>query len=374
MGIVPLVDLKAQARTLSPALEEAVLRVLRSGHYVLGEEVARFEKGLARYLGAKYVVGVSSGTDALVLILRALGVGPGDEVIVPSFTFFATAEAVTIVGAVPVFCDVEEETLLMSARLAEKKLTPKTRAVIVVHLFGQSPDMDQFRKLCRRTKTHLIEDMAQAIGCRFRGRSVGTFGAAGAVSFYPSKNLGAAGDAGAVVTNSARIAKLAFLLRVHGGPGKYRHKMCGYNSRLDAMQAAILNVKLPHVEAWNERRRKLAAAYRAHLADLAPDVVPVQEAEGSTPVYHLFVVRAKRRNQLVEHLRRQGVLVQVHYPLPLPFQPALGAFVKKGEGFPTAQQASREVVSLPLYPEMKEADVKRVCRAVATFYRTKRGT
>lgn len=371
MGSLPLVDLRAQHRTLAPALEKALLRVLRSGCYVLGEEVARFEEALARAVGVKHVVGVASGTDALVLILRALGVGAGDEVIVPAFTFFATAEAVTLGGARPVFADVEEETLLMTAALAEKKLTAKTRAVIAVHLYGQCPDMEAFRTLCRRTKTQLIEDMAQAIGCRFQGQSVGTFGVAGALSFYPSKNLGAAGDGGAVVTNSARVKKQVRLLRQHGGPGKYRHTLLGHNSRLDAIQAAVLNVKLPQVEAWNARRRRLAASYRACLAELSPRVVPLQEAEGSTPVYHLFVVRAKRRNQLVAHLRRQGILVQVHYPLALPFQPALRAFVKKGERFPAALSASREVVSLPLYPEMKEADVKRVCRAIADFYRKK---
>lgn len=370
MTRVPFMDPAAQTASLQPELGEAVARVLASGQYVLGENVAAFERELAAFCGARHAVAVASGTDALALALQALGIGEGDEVITTPFTFVATAEAIHRVGAKVVFADIDAESFHMDPRAVAPKITRRTRALLPVHLFGLPAPMDEILALARKRKLVVVEDAAQAMGAQFRGRRVGTLGDAGALSFYPTKNLAAAGDAGAVLTDSGKTADALRALRVHGQRRRYRFEFHGLNSRLDEIQAAILRLKLRHLDQWNARRRQIAALYRRELAGLRGQVTLPGERDGCEHVHSVFTIRvpAKRRHALARHLTSRGIGTSVFYPKPLHLQPVFRA-LKHGVGdFPEAERAARESLALPLYPELSGEQAAAVCASVKEFF------
>lgn len=356
-----MLDLGPQLGTLGPELEAALLRVVRSGRYVLGPELEAFERECAGYLGVAFAVGVASGTDALVIGLRALGLGPGDEVLVPSFTFFATAETVSLVGAVPIFVDIDPETFCMDPRAARAATSARTRAILPVHLFGHPADMDPLRELARERGLLVLEDAAQAIGATYRGVRTGGLGNAAAFSFYPSKNLGALGDGGLIATDDPQTAERARLLRNHGAPRPYHHEWIGYCSRLDELQAAALRVKLRHLEAWNESRRRVAGLYRDRLAGLRDVTLPAERAE-CRHVYHVFTIRVpgERREALREQLASDGIASTVYYPEPvhrsLPYA--------RAQSLPESERACGEVVSLPIWPELDDARIARIAARI----------
>ncbi|MGH7361532.1 MAG: DegT/DnrJ/EryC1/StrS family aminotransferase [Candidatus Methylomirabilales bacterium] len=345
-------------------MDAAVARVLASGSFILGAEGEALEAELAAYCGCRYGVALASGTDALHLTLRAAGIGPGDEVILPAFTFIATAEAVSYLGAIPVFCDVDPRTFTLDPKRAEEAITPRTRALLPVHLYGLPADLETLGALAARHGLALIEDAAQAIGAERGGRRAGSVGLAGCLSFYPTKNLGAYGDAGMVVTNDATIVARIRQLRNHGSQGRYHHEEVGFNSRLDELQAAILRVKLRHLDRWTERRRQIAAAYTAELA-ATPLTLPAEPA-GTRHVYHQYTVRPPERDRLHEALNAAGIRSMIYYPVPLHRQRAY-APLGYGEGsLPESERAARQVLSLPCYPQLTDGQVERVCRTLAT--------
>jgi len=358
---VPMLDLAAEYRDLEAELSGAIGKVVASGHFILGPEGEALEREVAAYLGVAHAVAVASGTDALHLALRAAGIGPGDEVVTPSFTFIAAAEAVSYVGARVVFADIDPATYNLDRAALEAVITPATRAVIAVHLFGQTADLAAISAICARRRVTLIEDCAQAIGADFDGRRAGAWGALGCFSFYPTKNLGAYGDAGMVVTNEPRLADFVRMLRHHGSRTAYRHEVIGYNSRLDELQAALLRVKLRCLDRWNARRREHAALYRQRLAGAQVEL-PVEHGRG-THVYHQFTVRARNRDALREKLAALGIASAIYYPLPVHRQPAFNASSARRE-LPASDRAAREVLSLPVYPQLTEAQVRYVCEAV----------
>lgn len=358
---IPLMDMAAQYRSIRSEVDEAVRSVLESGHFILGPNVSRFEEEVASYLGVGHSVGVASGTDALVLALRALGIGPGDEVIVPAFTFFATVEAVMLAGATPVLVDIEPETYGLEIGRIADRITDRTKAVIPVHLYGHPANIEALIEQTRDHGITVIEDNAQAFGAESRLRKTGSLGHIGCLSFFPSKNLGACGDGGMVVTNDAEIADRVRMLRTHGWRKKYHPEILGYNSRLDELQAAILRVKLPHIDAWNDRRRSLAHRYDQLLRDIVS--IP-REAAGAKHVYHLYVIRVGDRRRVQKHLQEQGIATAVYYPIPLHLTEPL-QFLGHGIGeFPVAERASREVLAVPLYPEMTDQQIHEVAGAL----------
>jgi len=357
---IPMVDLGAQTERLWPELEKAVHDVLRSGRFILGPNVEAFEREAASFLGTRYAVGVGSGTDALVLGLRALGVGAGDEVIVPSFTFFATAEAVSLVGATPIFADIEPTTFCLEPDSVAKSISLRTRAIVPVHLFGHPAEMDAIAELARSRGLAVLEDAAQAFGAVYRGRKIGGLGNAAAFSFFPSKNLGAFGEAGLVATDDAAVADAVRSLRAHGSRERYVHTEVGYNARLDEIQAALLRVKLPHVAGWNDERRRVAAAYDASLSGVAGVRTP-RVAPGCTHVFHQYTLRvpADERAALQKSLESAGIATQVYYPIP---NHALPMYAKGAPALPETEAAAREVLSLPIFPELSNADAAEIAR------------
>lgn len=359
---VPLMDLQAQYRTIQGEIDGAIREVMESGHFILGPHVKQLEREVADYLGVGHAVGVASGTDALVLSLRALRIGPGDEVIMPAYTFFATAGAVMLAGATPVFVDIQPDSYCLDGEQVIGRITSKTKAIIPVHLYGHPADMSLLEELRSSYGLKVIEDNAQAFGAGYRGRKTGSMGDAGCLSFFPSKNLGACGDGGMVVTNDASIAEEVRKLRTHGWRKKYYPEVIGYNSRLDELQAAILRVKLRHVDSWNDRRRALANEYSTHLSSLGIRV-PF-EAAYARHVFHLYIVRVKDREQVQQQLSRQGVASAVYYPQPVHLSEPC-RLLGYGEGdFPVSELASNETLAIPLYPEMSEEQLKRVLEAV----------
>ena len=358
---VPMLDLVGEYRELRAEIEPAVGRVLASGHYILGQEVARLEAEVARYVGVPHAVAVASGTDALILGLRAAGIGSGDEVATPAFTFIAAAEAITHVGARPVFADIDPLTYNMDPASLEAALTPGTRAVIAVHLFGQSAEIAEIRAICKDRRLVLIEDCAQAIGADYDGVRVGGWGALGCFSFYPTKNLGACGDGGLVTTRDAALAERLRMLRHHGSRVAYQHEIVGYNSRLDELQAAILLTKVAHLDRFNAARRAHAAAYRKALTG-APIGLPREHGRG-THVYHVYCVRAARRDAVREALAARGIASGIYYPIPLHKQAAYEREFGNVQ-LPHSEQAAREVLALPIYPQLDEARIGLVCEAV----------
>ncbi|MCX6355727.1 MAG: DegT/DnrJ/EryC1/StrS family aminotransferase [Candidatus Aureabacteria bacterium] len=363
---VPLVDLRAQYREIGAEVEPVVREIMADGRFVLGPEVERLEREFASFCGVSAAVGVASGTDALQLALEALGIGPGDEVVVPVNTFIATALAVSMVGARPVFVDTDPDTYNLSAGHVEKALTPRTRAVIPVHLYGQAVDMDPLKRLARERGFAIVEDACQAHGAEYNGVRVGGFGDIGCFSFYPGKNLGAFGDGGMVVTGNEKLAEKVAVLRNVGRRGKYEHLVKGHNSRLDNIQAAILLVKLKHLRQWNDARRQWAKLYGKMFTGL-PLVCP-RELESVRHVYHLYVIRVKERDALADHLHRKGIATGVHYPIPIHLQQAYKELGHKKGDFPVAEQVAGEILSLPMYPELGEDGVAAVVDAVRSFY------
>jgi dTDP-4-amino-4,6-dideoxygalactose transaminase len=370
---VPLCDLQGQFEELRPQLEEAVHRVLSSGQVILGPEVASLEEEVARYCSTGYGVGCASGTDALLLALHALEIRPGDEVLVPPFTFFATAAAVCRLGARPVFVDIDPDTWNLDPLQVESKITARTRAIIPVHLFGQCVDMEPLWHISERHDLVIIEDAAQAFGAEYQGKRTGTLGALGCFSFYPSKNLGAYGDAGMVVTNDPEWAKRMACLRVHGMPIKYEHKYLGWNARLDAVQAAMLRVKLPHVDGWITARQAAARRYDALIDELhltnflrRPVVRPNRRHS-----FCQYVVRVAEdaRDGLMRHLKKQGIGCEVYYPIPLHRQECLLYLGYQEGDFPASEEACRNVLALPMFPEMTADQQRQVIQACASYLR-----
>ena len=358
-----MVDLRAQYATLETEIRQAVDQVLRSADFIHGSAVQRFEAEFARWLGAGYCVGVGNGTDALVLALRALGVGPGDEVVVPANSFIATPEAVSLAGASPVFADVDPRIGCMTAETVLPRLGQRTRALIPVHLYGHPAPLEELGYLAQRHDLVLVQDCAQAHGARVGGRGVADYGGLLCYSFYPGKNLGAYGDGGAVVGNHGQTIQKVRRLANHGRLEKFDHLVEGGNSRLDTLQAAVLEVKLKRLTEWTARRREIAALYGELLAD-CPGVELPTEAPWAFHVYHLYVVRTPHRDTLREHLGRQGISTGIHYPTALPFLPAYGEAKHRVEDFPASVHLAETILSLPIYPEMDDAAVARVAHGV----------
>jgi dTDP-4-amino-4,6-dideoxygalactose transaminase len=367
---IPLFSLKGQQAELGAQIKAAVARVLDSGAFILGPEGKAFEAEFARLLGAPHALGVDSGTSALEIALQAAGVGPGDEVIVPSFTFIATATAVSVSGAKPVFADCDPGTLTLDPRSVERLIGPRTKAIVPVHLFGQAADMDPLMALARAKGLRVIEDCAQSHLATYKGRVTGTIGDLGAFSFYPTKNLGAAGDAGAVTVADPALRDAVIELRNCGRAASagYHHTRVGHNARLDEVQAAVLRVKLPRLPDWTEGRRRVASYYDEMLSGL-PLKLPSLGSPETRPVFALYTLRCERRDELAERLKSRGVGCGVYYPAPVHLQPA---YAKLGGGpgsLPVSEEASRTALSLPMYPELGEADAARVVEAVRSFFR-----
>ncbi len=362
---IPLADLKAQHQSLGPELQAAIDRVFAASDFVLGDEVAQFEAEFADYCGVGETIACANGTDALELALGAIGVGAGDEVITVANTFAATAEAIVRCGALPRFVDVDPQTLLMDVSLLEAAITPRTRAIIPVHLYGSCVDVAAVMAVAARHGIAVIEDAAQAQGASTRGKRAGATALAGCFSFYPGKNLGACGDAGAVVTSSPDVAARVRQVRDHGRTReKYKHDVVGRNSRMDGLQGAILRVKLRHLEAWNARRREIAQTYGALLRGVDVSMVAVPVA--SAPVYHQFVIRTAERDQLRQALAGQRIQTGIHYPIPLHQQPAFAPYLPPGGiELPVTEAAAASILSLPMFPELSDRDARAVGRAVA---------
>jgi len=365
-GIIPISDLAYQHKILLPEILSAIEKVILSGRYVLGENVANLEREIAALCGVKYGVGVNSGTDALTLSLHALNIGRGDEVITSPFSFIASAESIVIVGARPVFADIDPLTFNLSPEEVGNRIGRRTKAIMPVHLFGQACDMTALTQIAKEKSLFIIEDAAQAIGALHRGKPVSSFGDVGCLSFYPTKNLGAIGDGGMVLTSKQEIYEKLKLLRCHGGKD-YLFDFLGTNSRLDELQAAILLVKLKYLGEWTEKRRENAKLYKQLLKDVEEITLP-QEMEGNSHTYHQFTIRARNREELREYLRGEGIQTMIYYPLPLHLQPAFAYLGYKEGDFPEAERAAREVISLPVHAQLKEEQIIRVANAIRRFY------
>lgn len=367
---VPFLDLQAQYAAIRDEVLQVVQDVIDKQSFVLGEEVAALEREVAAETGSAYAIGCASGTDALLLSLKALDIGPEDEVLVPVFTFFSTAGAVCSAGAKPVFVDIEPEGFGIDPSKAEACLSPWTRAMIPVHLFGQCADMESLLALARDYNLKVIEDAAQAIGAKYQDKVAGILGDTGALSFYPTKNLGGYGDGGMILTQDEQLAAKLKMLRVHGDAGGYDHRLMGTNSRLDALQAAVLRVKLRHLARWTALRREKAQTYCELLAG-SPVELPTERPE-RYHVYNLFVIRAPRRDALREYLGKRAIGCNVYYPKPLHLQECFKDWGYEEGQFPVAEQASKEVLALPIYPELQPEQQARVAEAIRSFYRMRR--
>jgi len=355
---IPILDLGPEIDSLWEELNAAIQGVLRSGHFIMGPNVKAFEEEVARYLGVKHAVAMNSGTDALYIALRAMGIGAGDEVITTPFTFFATAEAISHVGATPVFVDIDPDTFNINPELLEGAVTRRTRAIIPVHLFGHPAEMDPILEVAGRHGLKVVEDVAQAFGAEYKGKKAGTLGLVGTFSFFPTKNLGAYGDGGMLATNDDAIAESARMLRAHGSIKKYYNEIVGYNSRLDEIQAAILRVKLPYVDQWNQGRRRVAETYRNMLGDLPGIVLPTEKA-GVHHVYHQFTIRVLggKRDELRDQLEEAGIGTMVYYPTPVHRLPV---YEYPANSFPISEEATAQVLSLPIWVQMTTEKQGRV--------------
>ncbi len=363
MKKIPLVDLVAQYHSIKDEIDAAINRVLESGRFILGPEVEEFERLASEYLGTKFSVGVASGTDAILLALDALGIGEGDEVITTPFTFIATTEAIRRRGARVVFADILEDTYNLDPEEIEKKITRKTKAILVVHLYGHPADMDKIMEIAKTHNLKVVEDCAQAFGAEYNGKKVGSIGDVGCFSFFPTKNLGCYGDGGLIVTEDQEVAEKARALRVHGAKSKYREYIAdGYKSRLDALQAAILRVKLKYIDEWNEKRREKALLYNELLRN-APIRLPV-EKPGCKHIYYSYVIATEERERLQSYLREKGIETVVYYPIPLHLISLYRGLKYKEGDFPRAEKAAEAVLSLPMYPELSEEDIRFICEVV----------
>lgn len=382
---IPLIDLKAQYESLAEELKEATLGILTSANYIMGKTVIDFEKNFAEYVGVKHAISVGNGTDGLVIALKAMGIGEGDEVITTPFTFFATAEAISAVGGTPVFVDVYKDTFNIDVTKIEEKITSKTKAIMPVHIFGQCADMDEINEIAKKHNLLVIEDACQAIGGKYKGRNIGSLGDAAVFSFFPTKNLGCAGDGGMIVTNNDDIATIAKALRAHGSgengqkaynllnnieeevqkaegandtvynPLKYYNYLIGYNSRLDAIQAAILNVKIKEIDNWNAKRREVAEIYNEALKDT--DLVTPVTRDYVEPVYHMYVLQSENREAVLEKLKEAGVATGVYYPVPLHLQKCYKNLGYKEGDMPASEYLSHRTFAIPVYPELTKDQV-----------------
>ncbi|MGC5324921.1 DegT/DnrJ/EryC1/StrS family aminotransferase [Brevibacillus sp. SYSU BS000544] len=348
---IPILDLSPEIDSLWDELMPAIQNVLRSGQFIMGPNVKTFEKEVANYLGVKHAIGLNSGTDALFIGLKAVGVEPGDEVITTPFTFFATAEAISHLGATPVFVDVNEKTYNLDVEQVEKAITSRTKAIIPVHLFGQSVDMDELLAVANRHNIKIVEDVAQGFGGDYKGKKLGTLGDVGCFSFFPSKNLGAYGDGGLLVTNDDHIAQVSSMLRSHGSKKKYYNELVGYNSRLDEIQGAILRVKLPHIDQWNDGRRKVAQVYRELLSNI-PGIVLPYETDDRKHVYHQYTIRVLggKRDEVQQKLAEMGINTMIYYPVPVHRLPV---YESQQVSMPISEKLASEVLSLPIWPTME---------------------
>ncbi len=385
---IPLIDLKAQYESLADKLNEATLGILSSANYIMGKTVLDFEKEFANYIGVKHAISVGNGTDALVLALKSIGIGEGDEVITTPFTFFATAEAISAVGGTPVFVDVDKETFNIDATKIEEKITSKTKAIMPVHIFGQSADMDEINEIAKKHNLMVIEDACQAIGGKYKGRKIGTLGDVACFSFFPTKNLGCAGDGGMIVTDNDEIATIARALRTHGSgengqkaynllnnieeevqkaegandtvynPLKYYNYLIGYNTRLDAIQAAILDVKIKEIDKWNAKRREIVKSYNEALQN--NDLVTPVAKDYNEHVYHMYILQSENREEVIEKLKEAGIATGVYYPVPLHLQKVYKNLGYKEGDMPVAEYLSHRTFAIPVYPELNEEQVKYI--------------
>jgi dTDP-4-amino-4,6-dideoxygalactose transaminase len=375
---VPFFDLKPQFSLIEEEIKSSLNEVFKTQQFVMGPQVEDLEKAIATYCQTTYAIGVASGSDALFLSLMVLGIGPGDEVILPPFTFFATAGSVSRIGAIPAFVDIDPDTYNIDPSKIEEKITQRTKAILPVHLFGQCADMDPILRISKARQLHVIEDAAQALGSEYnplpglKGRRAGRMGDLGCFSFYPTKNLGAFGDAGMVVTDNPDLAEKIRLLRVHGSRPKYYHKWIGINSRLDTMQAAILLVKFKHLEKWTDARQRLARKYQELFRDIPSRVeelkLPVIQY-GNRHIFHQYVIRVPRRDQLRKFLSEEGVGTDIYYPLPLHLQECFSFLKHRPGDFPISEKAAEETLALPIYPELTEAQQERVVDRIKAFYK-----
>ena len=363
---IAYLDLPAQMRPLRKEIDAAIARTLDNCSFCLGPDVAQFEKDFARFCGAEHCVAFNSGTSALHIAMLLLNVGAGDEVITTPCTFVATSWAISYVGARPVYVDIEDATFNLDPRLVERAITPRTKAVLPVHLYGHPFDIEPLQEICRKHKLPLVEDAAQAHAARYKAKVIGTFGVVSCFSFYPGKNLGAYGEGGALVTNDAQLAARARSLREHGSSQRYYHDEIGFNYRMEGIQGAVLGVKLKHLDAWTRERRRVAHRYHELLTG-TPLQLP-READYAESAYHLYVVRHPRRDELKKHLEANRVGCALHYPLPLHLQKAYAHLGYKAGAFPVAEKAARECLSLPIYPELTDAQIQRVASVIKDFF------
>lgn len=363
---VPFLDLQAQYRSLKPEIDAAMQAVLDTSTYALGPSVERFEHAFASFCGVEHCVAVNSGTAAISLLLRAHGIGDGDEVITVTNSFFASAEAISNIGATPILVDCTEDSALLDPALLEAAITPKTRAILPVHLYGQCADMDAITRIAKTHHLLVFEDACQAHGATYQDRMAGNLADGAAFSFYPGKNLGAYGEGGAVTTNNPEIARTIRMLREHGSEQRYHHTLVGWNERMDGLQGAVLGAKLPHLSSWNAARRAHAQSYRKLLPD---SVQCITEHSSGNSVYHLFVIRTEKRDALQAYLLERGIQTGIHYPIPIHLQAAYEGKWQRG-AFPIAERLAGEILSLPMYPELTEAQIQEVCDAASSFFKS----
>ncbi|MEM2995378.1 MAG: DegT/DnrJ/EryC1/StrS family aminotransferase [Candidatus Bathyarchaeia archaeon] len=363
--MIPFVDLKREYLEIKGEINEAIQRVIEKGTFILGEEVEKFEEEFSSYIGVKYGVSVNSGSDALFLTLKALGISKGDEVITVSHTFIATADAITRNEAIPVFVDINPETYCIDAEKIEEKITKNTKAILPVHIYGHPADMDPILEVAQAHDLYVIEDACQAHGAEYKGRKAGSIGDAGCFSFYPIKNLGAYGDGGIIVTNNEELATKLRVLRNHGQQQKYHHNLVGVNSRLDEIQAAILRVKLKHLDEWNSRRRENAKLYNELLVDTE---ITTPAEKNAKHAYHLYVIRCKERDKLQQHLLKNEVQTLMHYPIPVHKQRAYSNF-SLSYNLPVTEKICKEILSLPMFPQLTKREVEHVATAIIKFNR-----
>ena len=358
---IQFVDLRLEYQEIKEEINQAIHRVLESGWFVLGEELKKFEKEFASYLRVKHVIGVNSGSDALYLAVKALGIGKGDEVITVSHTFISTVDAIIRNGAKPVFVDIDPETYIIDVNQIENVITKRTKAIIPVHIYGHPADMDPIMEIAEKHGLYIIEDACQAHGAEYKGRKVGSMGDIGCFSFYPTKNLGAYGDAGAIVTNDDELAEKLKILRNYGSSKKYYHDFIGVNSRLDEIQAAVLRIKLRHLDEWNKKRRKIAKMYNKFLED-SRVITPI-EKKWAKHVYHLYVIRHKDRDKLQQYLSENGIKTQIHYPVPVHLQKAyldLGIRAKLS----VTERIRKEILSLPMFPHLTDTEIEKITMVI----------
>lgn len=365
--MIPLVNLKKQHKEIKGDVKREVLKVFSDSNFVLGNQVSEFESNFAKFTGSKYCIGVASGWDALLLSMKALGVGPGDEVITVANTFIATVFPIISLGAKPVLVDIDPTTYQMDLAKMEKAITKRTKAILPVHLFGIPNDMDKLMLIAKKHKLLVIEDACQAHGSRFKSKHLGTFGDAAAFSFYPGKNLGAAGEAGGIITNKKSLYEKIRVMRDVGQVKKYYHGMFGYNSRMDTIHAAVLGIKLKKLEGWNQKRRNIALLYRKELKN-TPVVLPPEMERGLVFNYHLFVIRTNKRDELMDFLKKNEVYCGIHYPIPIHLQKALKDLGYKKGDFPITEKYAKEIISLPMFPEMTKKEVHHVSNLIHQFF------